>query len=379
MLQFLRHWIGRSTKKSAVYGMRGRSSSLEKKVDINRAKRSQRIKHFLASASDEEKIDFVNDMQKIESMLLHYVSVSERLLIFLDNNVIEDILKQDTNRKRMQRFHSFLAVLSLAQDYYLIDIFACVTPAILFEAGGKSCKHSLVEAENIIYRVEEAIADTGLSMHRVGFDTPRQILTIFKQISWDEKTIRRGLDKVIGRHWKRQFSMGERGTRVPLSLAEDECPNFRLRYFHPGVVKLLFMHLIEKRMYKENVDQPNARRLMTKQTNAFSILKKKKSGIEGLGDIELLTYCDLTSQTMQKMVQITMGVTYDDNLYDTLWERSSIIHNGPVFESGGDNADDFALSFVALMQQSEKRTSKINQRMNEYAVAKRKFHNEVIK
>lgn len=379
MLKFLSGLIGRSTKNTVVFGMRNRSTALEKKIELNRANRSRRINQFLASASEEEKDEFVKDMHKLESMLTHYVTVSERLLIFIDNNVIQDILKQDSDRKRMQRFHSFLAVLSLAQDYYLVDIFACVTPAILYEAGGKSCKHTILETENIFLEVENAIAEAGLPTHRAGFNKPRQLRTIFKQIAFDEKVIRAALDKAKGKSWKREFSQPGRGTRIPFSVAEEECPMMRLKYFNPGVVKLLFMHLIERQMYQENVDQPKARRMMYKFSKAFFIIKKKKTGIEGLGDIELLTHCDLSSQTMHNAPDITMGFTYDDNLHATLLNRSTVISQGSIFEGGIDSAEDFSLSLVASIQHSNKRTSKANKRIREYATAMNEFYDEVLK
>ena len=119
------------------------------------------------------------------------------------------------------------------------------------------------------------------------------------------------------------------------------------------------MHMIEKRMYRENKDQPKARNLMYKgDGTVFSILKPKDGGVEGLGDIELLTYCDLASQTMNNSPEITVGLTYDKRLCETLLERLNHVTIGPSFQSGSDKPADASQAFIWSYRQSEKRTRK---------------------
>jgi len=362
-----------------MFGMRI-ETALEKKIKLNRAKRTERIKAFLASASDQEKQKFLTDMFKLESMLTTYASVSERLLIFIDNNIIQDIFKQDVDRERKQRLHSFLAVLALAQDYYLIDVFAYISPAVLFEAGGKRNDYSISQVEKLVSNIVDAMADVGLAAHTVGFSTKRDLLNIFKKISFDETQIRAAIDNVVARCWERDFSITEYGgIRIPFSLAEEECPEINLTYFHLPIVKWIFMHMIEKRMYRENKNQPRARRLMVNgNETTFSIIKTKNAGVEGLGDIELLTYCDLTSQTMRNSPEITMGFTYDDRLYETLTERSSVVSVGPTIQGGVDNIEDSTVVFTSYLRQSARRTDKANRRMREYSDALKEFGDEIL-
>lgn len=356
-------------------------TTLEKKIKISRAKRSMRLKAFLESADEEKKRKFLEEMFMLESMLTHYATVSERLLVFIDNNIIQDILKQDVNPERKRRCYSFLAVLALAQDYYLIDVFACISPAVLFEAGGKRNNYSLPQAEKLIASVVDAMADVGLPTHLVGFNSTRDLINIFKKISYDEIQIRAAIDEVVGRCWERDFSISEHGgIRIPFSLAEEECPDIQLTYFHLPIVKWIFMHMIEKRMYQENKNQPKARKLMTLgNETTFSIIKSKNVGVEGLGDIELLTHCDLTRQTMSNSPEIVMGFTYDDRLYETLMERSNVVTVGSTHQGGVDNAEDSALAFMWNMQNAAKYTDKANRRMREYGDALQKFGDEILK
>lgn len=379
MFNFLGKLLGKSTKNTVVAAMR-RPSILENKVHINRAKRSQRIEAFLKNATDEEKKDFVKDFFALESMLTHYSLVSERLTIFIDNNIIQDILQKDVRRKRNQRFHSLLAILCLAQDYYLLDIFACVSPAVLFEAGEKKINHSSSDINKLMATVNDAIAEAGLTTHYVGFQDARELPKLFKQIALDEQQIRLALDKIIASPWYRQFTdPNKMGTKIPFAVADEECPPVRLQYFSEWYVKFLLMHMIEKRMFVENKGQDIARGMMIHATStAFSILKRQKDGVEGLGDIELLTYCDLTSQTLSSAPEIRMALTYDDRLYETLTERSGVVSQGVSLTGGRDNVADFSLAFAASFLQSNKRTNKVNKRANEFHEALCNFLREVV-
>lgn len=290
-------------------------------------------------------------------------------------------LKRDADVVRGRRFHSFLALLALTQDFYLFDLFACVSPAILFEAGGKRDNLSVGALKNLLLDVEEAMAEVGLAIHFVGFDHPKDLQSVFKKIAYDEVQIRKAIDEVVAATWKRDFSNDQHGfVRIPFSLAVDETPDMQLKYFRPWFVPFIFAYMIEKRMYRENKEQPKARRMMsTVSPTTFSILKSKGDGVEGLGDIELLTYCDLVTQTGNNSSQIVMGLTYDERLYDTLMQRSGIIATGPMFEGGGDDdPDDFSRALVWSMRHEARRTRKANQRIKEYTEQLVAFHHEVL-
>jgi len=378
MLNYVRRALGFSTQNTKVFGM-SRSTELEKKIEFNRAKRRERVQEFLASANQHDKDQFLKDFLHIEGMLLHYATVSERLLVLIDNNIIQDIVKRNEDNKRSQRFHAFLAVLLLAEDYYLLDVYACISPAILFEALGKKINYPLSKIESGIEEVIEAIAELGLVTHLVGFNSAKELGSVFKKIRSDEKSIRQALDQIANSKWVKNFSITTDRIRIPFSVAEDECPDIKLKYFNPGVVKFILINLIEKKMYKENPDQPKARRLMQYKDEAFSIIKKGKNlGIEGLGDIDILASCDLTSQTMRNTPNITMGITYDDRLHATLLERSRIVRRSPTFIGGIDSSEDFTRSLVRSMQLSQKREAKTEQKIQNYLNALKEFQKDIL-
>lgn len=298
-------------------------------------------------------------------MLLRYAVVSERLLVFIDNNVIQDILKHERENEpvRRTRFHALLALLMLAEDFYQFDIFACVSPAVFYEAAGRGSRGITETYQEVV----DAIAGTGLAMHAVGFESLDVLPEIFERIRADESSIRGALDKIKRTSWRHDFApTWGAGMRIPFSVAEESCPEVHLNYFSAWHVKFLLMHIIERRMFDENEQNKAARKLMLKPSErAFSILKSKGEGVEGLGDIELLTHCDLGNQTLRRSPSITMGVTFDRSLRDALLKRATV-RSQMSARGGVDDPADSAFRFTHMLRSSQRRAEKSKQRMQEY-------------
>ena len=361
----------RSLSDTVVFAQRF-ESQYEKQILNARTKREEKVKSFLATADKEAKKNFLVAFSRLNKMVAHYATVSERLLLFFDNNVLQDIRYRDDAEQplRGHRFYGLLAFLALIEDHYCLDVFACVSPVVLYEASGRG-KHA---PKHVVEQVRLLLAEVGLATHFSGHSTPKELGEIFKLIQHDENALRIALDEIKDKSWARDFvAMNGRGTRIPFSMAEDECPKIKLAYFEPWYVKFLLMHVIEKNMYRENSEKKKVRQMMLNpQKKAFSVIKMKGDGVEGLGDIELLTLCDLSYQTLARSPNITVGITFDDRLENALWDRANV-QSRTTFIAGGDDASDGALRFVYLMQQSERRTDKANKRAIEYFEIKVKF------
>jgi hypothetical protein len=137
------------------------------------------------------------------------------------------------------------------------------------------------------------------------------------------------------------------------------------------------MHVIQKRMFDQNEDQRRARQIMLSMKNepARKMTKSRRGRVEGLGDIELFTYCDLNSQTSSKEYAFFMPVTFDADLLGAIWGRSQIREAGPVFRGGRDDPELVAKAFVFWQSISEKQLRKTNQRMAEYQKSAVEFLN----
>jgi hypothetical protein len=360
-----------TTNDATVFAMH-RESHFEKKILLNRALRKDKVERFLSAATEAEKCRFLSTLFSLNDDLLFHAAVTERLLLFLDNNVIQDILKHKipTEALRNERFHALIALTLLAEDYYLLDIFACVSPAVLYEACGRGVR----AIKSTYQEVTNAVAELGLAVRMIGVHDFDDIQSTFQRIRIDELAIRSALDTIRETSWSRDFSpAGQLGMRIPLSLAEEECPEVSLGYFNPWYVKFILIHMIEKKMYVQNKDQIKARRLMQNpQEQPFAILKSKDDGVEGLGDIELLSSCDLTAQTSARSPSITMGITFDNNLREAISKRCAV-YSQASFDGRTDKPEESSIRFVYSMQDADRRTKKANERALDYHNAFKKY------
>lgn len=212
------------------------------------------------------------------------------------------------------------------------------------------------------------MAEIGLSAHPIGFRSIEELTQSFKRIRTDEREIRKALDRIKALSWENEFASRHGvGIRIPASLAEELCPVVKLQYFDPWVVKLLLMHVILKRMYAENAENPAARKLMPDpQEKQFAILKAKGNDqVEGLADIELLSYCDLSEQTVNQSPQIIMALTFDKGLRSALRMRSASRRQA-TGRGGSEDAENSGKRVAFMLYHSTKRTAKANRRTEEY-------------
>lgn len=352
-----------STKNVTVFGQ-GSEKQLDKDILLARAKREQHVQQFLEKATDTTKDDFRKAFTSLVEAINFHLSISERLHLFIDNSVLQDILHKDDEQqdKSAIRYHALLAFLHLAEDYYCLDLFACISPAILYEASHRG----RLKLQDVIHDATRQMASVGLRTHFAGFGEQSELPALFKMIRRDEVRILAALNIIKETNWKRDFkSKHGLGVTIPFGIAESECPEVKLEYFSPRVVKFLLMHNIEKKMYHHNPEAPKARRLMVNpQEKEFAVIAPRKSEVEGLGDIELLTYCNLRAQTATDAPNITFGVTFDDGLRNALHLQTGKQKTVTII-GGVDDPEDSALRVVYQMSLEAKRTDKANRRMQE--------------
>lgn len=357
-----------STRDATVFAL-NHQSAFQKRVLSGRAKRMLLVEQFLVGADPEAKNRFASTLLRLESMLRTFACVSERLVLFFDNNVLQDILQKDLPNRvvRQQRFYALLAFLALAEDHYLIDVFACVSPAVMYEASGRGRRNPAEVEEEI----RGALADAGLTSNFVGYSKLSDLKAHFRNISRDEKALLAALKRISDRSWNVDTYRDEThlGEPIPFSVAESECPDVTLYYFQPWYVKLLLMHDIHRRMFSKRKGKSVQAMMNSIPDDSFSVLRRKGDAVEGLGDIEMLTLCDLATQTASESMCIMMGLTFDDALEEALRARMIVHGLASTFVSGEDEPEDGARRMVYSTHRGQKRTDKANRRANEYARA----------
>jgi hypothetical protein len=370
----------KSTDEITVYGHPPHNPEYAKLL-YNKATRTAKVTDFLDHSSERDKIQFTTHFFDWYDMLTSYLSVSERLLLIIDNSVVQDIIHREAHVRRQPRYAALLALLTLAEDYLLLDVFACVTPTILYEAHRRVPFRKPAETLKASSIVSHAMASVGLDISFVGFNNVRDLIQCVADIREDEKTIFDAMRKIQTSNWKLDLpkSLGI-SVPLPLSIAERRVPDIRLRYFSVWHTKYVLMHAIVKEMYAVNEENKIFRGFcyQAMKHDISSILTTKSGRLKGLGDLELFSYCDLSTQTYNNSLQIAMAVTCDSNLHLALRKRMRTHARGISFR-GGEDPSFFSTGWVYSMWREERNLKKINARQKKYGQRFVEFHDAVLK
>lgn len=343
------------------------TSDFENQVLISQAKRERLLRKFLESASEKEKVTFIESLMQLHSLLNEYLMSSNRFSIILDTNVIQDILSSSENRFRETRYIATISMLYYLEDYAGATVSLRITPTVLYELNNQKPISNISQYNQSMSIVEEAAIRLGISTNTIGFRNYKELKNLTRLIDKDSSSIKKAVEKLAIQDWAMNFVRDDGYISIPMAVAENLIPEIKLYYFSPFYVKWALMNFVEKRMFDQNKKQPKARNMMNRDKDGLSKLLKIKSKGElmGLADIELLSMADLTSQCSNNSIAITSAITYDKDLLKSLSRRLSSVHNGGKFESGKDSPEDAALLFVYQMKKSQQR--------NKFAEARYKF------
>ena len=342
-----------------------RESELDKKVLYSRAKRMERVRSYLDNASDEDRNSFLRHFTILQRTFSNYAVIATRLNLYIDNNVLQDILQlDDPKRKAAPRVHALLAFLALAQDYYFVHVTAFLTPTVLYEASHRGAHPTKETVDSIV----ALLANVGL-YSRGTFGGDRNVSKLFRLIRHDEKNIAKALSEIKARDWNLTYKIdpsedGLGGVRIPFAMADEMCPNVELRYFQPWTLKYVLMHIIHLQMKSRSADK-SAEAMMKSIANDrdlsfLKLTRKDKSEIEGLADIELFTNCMLRAQEAHQSTTINMGISFDEMLMKSLFQQLGIARGVSV--DGDRDSDEGRTRVAYLLWHSQREGDMLNKR-----------------
>ncbi len=356
------------------------TSDFENQILIQKSKRSEQVKEFLLSSTEEEKVAFIQSLLKQQLFMHYYLIEANRFTLLLDTNVIQDILSAKNNRQREVRFIATKALLCFLEDYAHANIWLCITPAVLYELNEQLPISNISDYKKVLKISENVAIELGIPTYHTGFSSLKEIKKQTKLLHADSKNIQNALNQINEKSWKINFEQQNGRIRIPMAVAEYSVPNIKLSYLDPFYVKWVLMNTIERKMFEQNKDQKKARKFMNdKNVGISKLFKIKKGSLMGLADIDLLTRANLTSQTALNSPVITSAITYDDALFSALSERLGSVHNGGKFESGKDNAHDMASLMVYQFAISGARSDFLTERSKIYSKAFEKFADDILK
>lgn len=192
---------GRSTRHIDVSGIKAPDAKITT-MWYNRSKRQEVLEGFLATCDENSKATFIGYFIIHYNRLFNYLSASEGLLLWFDNSAIQSVLHKDKSTERSPQFNSLLALLILAEDYCLVDIFCCISPTILFEANHRRTIKNDNDAKSVTATIDRAMEQIGLETRYVGFNNLNQLIDSTSNIKKDEQEILRAIISIRRSEWR---------------------------------------------------------------------------------------------------------------------------------------------------------------------------------
>jgi len=287
----------------------------------------------LASLSEDELKIFYSTVFDLIDMYVTGYQFGVRIYLVLDNSVIQSFKHRDSQRARGILALAFIAFCRFVKDWSNRETYLAVSPAAIYEHLGRPSTTTDTRIDAAINELREYFSECDLPIATVGFSDRAELKRNLDAIAADDTYLTSYFKGIDATDWKRDLST-PLGVKLPLAIANEYIPNnLPLKYFKPWYVKFVLIGRIEKLIAKQSQHNKDAMPITGgKLTNLLSLMNdfSKKGMLRGLGDIDMLQLCDITSQYQQVPNHVMLGQTFDEKLAETLFERMSFFETKSV-------------------------------------------------
>lgn len=338
----------------------------------------EKIKEKISNLQNEEKLEVISKFNLLLYEFLPSSGLTEPHFLFIDNSVLQDIKKQSCNKESYLNYLSVCLFANFISHRSYLDARIALPPAILYEFAGRQPLNTEQHFQSILRDARDCLGVFDLDVYSIGYDSFKAAQKLFLSIRHDEREIVKAINRINTEDWRISPKEGTK-TNIPFILARKMVPtNVRLKYFKRGYVHWILSCLIEREILTHKENDPRVRK---KFHNEFvitlaSLTKFKHGLLKGLGDIELLQYCDITSQFQARARSTSTAITFDRNLAKTLSKRTTLPVSHEPIRFGIDSEKDLARKLQQLSTGKELLDS-INERQLGFQEKAADFYNHL--
>jgi hypothetical protein len=277
--------------------------------------------HLLKQESDECKIKCIDDAFRLCHQITLGFGLGEPYYLVLDNDVLNAL--QKPNIRSTQYIALILLFRTIKKQKK--DFRIAINPAIYFEFNGEKAFQNSEAFENGWADLNRAVAQTELPIFSYGLDTLKQAKAQLKSIKHDIKAINAALVKIKSMNWKVNLRRGI-GVTFPHVIAREKCPKIKTKYFSTHHTRLFLASVIESKIihHKDNDNYAKKKLRDEGAIKKSKLLEYKKGRLTGVGDLSLISLCDIGSQFHHQAKSTSIAITFDKRLERTLIEHSRI-------------------------------------------------------
>ncbi len=279
--------------------------------------------------------------------LLNSSGLKQPYYIFIDNCILQDIKHRHSNGFRFYRFVATKLFLKYLEERSGIEVKIAIPASILYEFSGKKSFDTEQEYKSCLNKLNSCLEIFNIDIHTIGFSDIHEANKSIEAIRFDEKKITKLIKNIKKKEWNVELRNGNI-TKFPMGIAYRALSSeITLRYFNEGYVRWILSSIIETRIINNRNNDKKVRKDSRHDlTFSLSGLNKVKKGvIEGLGDIDLLSYCDINSQFQNNKSFTCFAITFDEKLFTSFLYRQSLVATHEPIVTGIDTEDDWKRKF----------------------------------
>lgn len=310
------------------------------------------INYFLKDKSEEDILNYFNEIKKFS---LHYIMSYEldgEIYLVLDNSLIQEIKHKDTKNNRAIKAEAYITFCKFVKYWSDRTSYLAISPMAIYEHLGRKIPSTLSELHNALIELNNILAISGLEIRYISFRDANSLYPILLNIAHDEKVLTeyiQGIDKIS---WKSDLA-APMGVKIPMSIAAKSLPTLpTLKYFDPWYVHFVLSGRVEQYIIEQSKHNPNAMPISSGElTILFSQLNtfKKKTILQGLGDIDIFQICDVFSQYKNKKKHFFIGQSLDKDLSRVLFHRHTLHVSSEIVIGGTPDQEEKISNLVKFM------------------------------
>ena len=314
----------------------------------------------------------------------------------LDSNIIIRF----ENMSNSNNFEGLLAIMAFFIFYRKQSVFKAdllITPPVFYEFFRLKNMKTLVEFWENFKSIRFMIEDTlNIDVLFKNLDSFEKTNSFIKLIEDDANKIKKELIEINKKEWNYDFIRKPGGVVgfarrdefmievPPLSAAEHLYEELDTQYYHPYYVGLFLKdHIAYKLVNNPNNNQEIINKYLDdhKYNLREVLFIDKRNRLKGLADIEVLTYCNLTSQFDQQphssYFPASIPLTLDTNLFISLVRYSQCSIASPKIIGGVDDKASFKAKLESSFDDIKRRMTRADNKQRQLVKASADFLGEV--
>lgn len=311
---------------------------------------AKNITDIIQDLNQQEKIIVIENLFFLLHNLEAIFGMTEPWLLIVDNQILNDLKYSEknkcnlSNRNRYLRLIAVFMIFNFLVNYAIKEVGIVLTPCIFFEFNQRKIPKnietfysSLDDCCSLLNQFEIPIL---ISEVLANYKTAK---INFKNISHDEQRILEAVQKLKNRkmlfelyqklNWDNESSKKSKIElfKPPLIIAYQLATRqkLKLKYFDLNIVNHIIACHLEDKVYSDSAKT----KLLKTKIKSFrdlsinkmaSVSKISKGNLKGLADIEMLQYCNISSQFNYDTDHTLFALTFDKKLAHLLQKKTGI-------------------------------------------------------